>query len=117
MRYRCGSIPMCMGPPYRLDLIPQWFWVYPHVYGATKYVMDLRYRVRGLSPCVWGHPKSIAINPLCSGSIPMCMGPPLFTSWTSRPRGVYPHVYGATATGASRKQLHGGLSTCGDGHR
>src|SRR5690625_8017156 len=46
----------------------------------------------------------------------MCMGPPLFTPCTSRWGRVYPHVYGATGSGANCRLLTAGLSPCVWGH-
>src|SRR5690625_6601931 len=50
-----GSIPMCMGPPITSGNSTTCFWVYPHVYGATRCARHCTYINRGLSPCVWEH--------------------------------------------------------------
>src|SRR5690625_3173746 len=50
-----GSIPMCMGPPWRSYWLLPVSWVYPHVYGATHKRIDSSPSILGLSPCVWGH--------------------------------------------------------------
>src|SRR5690625_7300519 len=71
----------------------------------------------GLSPCVWGHPPSIAILPSSPGSIPMCMGPPLSRPAHAVRNRVYPHVYGATRLALLHSQRVLGLSPCVWGHR
>src|SRR5690625_5940024 len=58
-----GSIPMCMGPPTTHHKSQIAIWVYPHVYGATYYTSQKSNSDLGLSPCVWGHPPSIAMLP------------------------------------------------------
>src|SRR5690625_2191123 len=88
-----GSIPMCMGPPTTHHKSQIAIWVYPHVYGATYYTSQKSNSDLGLSPCVWGHPPSIAILPSSPGSIPMCMGPPAYLCLHIERNWVYPHVY------------------------
>src|SRR5690625_5485686 len=47
-----GSIPMCMGPPYFPGYARSAYWVYPHVYGATRDVPSLPILRLGVSTCV-----------------------------------------------------------------
>src|SRR5690625_7758726 len=79
VKSRCGSIPMCMGPPTFYSYFAFIAWVYPHVYGATRVLVLTPRTELGLSPCVWGHlPWGRRSRRIC-GSIPMCMGPPFAT--------------------------------------
>ena len=50
-----GSIPMCMGAPWGLDIVAFVQRVYPHVYGGTSSRYVGMRSPMGLSPCVWGH--------------------------------------------------------------
>src|SRR5690625_6641494 len=52
--------------------------------------------MEGLSPCVWGHRSQAFDQLVFSGSIPMCMGPPIVPLNEPTFTGVYPHVYGVT---------------------
>src|SRR5690625_6599537 len=89
-----GSIPMCMGPPLPHFCADPFYWVYPHVYGATKILARAVVAGKGLSPCVWGHLQVPEITTLIGGSIPMCMGPPITGVCTTGFFWVLPHVYG-----------------------
>src|SRR5690625_7827190 len=53
-----GSIPMCMGPPKSTAVLKAQIRVYPHVYGATQWGATRIPGTKGLSPCVWGHPRT-----------------------------------------------------------
>src|SRR5690625_7011754 len=87
---------MCMGPP-RSWLTPlQRPRVYPHVYGATCKFQKSKPYMEGLSPCVWGHRSQASDQLVFSGSIPMCMGPPIVPVTKPTFTGVYLHVYMAT---------------------
>src|SRR5690625_1592384 len=107
---------MCMGPPTTHHKSQIAIWVYPHVYGATYYTSQKSNSDLGLSPCVWGHPPSIAILPSSPGSIPMCMGPPLSRPAHAVRYRVYPLVYGATLHSLIHAQAVPGLSPSVRGH-
>src|SRR5690625_7982220 len=70
-----GSIPMCMGPPLPHFCADPFYWVYPHVYGATNILAGAVVSSKGLSPCVWGHLQIPEMISLFRVSIPMCMVP------------------------------------------
>src|SRR5690625_1687543 len=112
-----GSIPMCMGPPFRRGQGQLQKRVYPHVYGATLSKSSYSNLNVGLSPCVWGHLALYLRNSLRPGSIPMCMGPPHRLCEGTSEFWVYPHVYGATIGTAEDKRYAVGLSPCVWGHR
>src|SRR5690625_1547137 len=107
---------MCMGPPLSISINALSYRVYPHVYGATLLCLLYSFIQKGLSPCVWGHLSVSIHRSLQRGSIPMCMGPPVFAWVDAFQEGVYPHVYGATTD--ARYTEHGflGLSPCVWGH-
>src|SRR5690554_1987009 len=87
---------MCMGPPFCFNTTIITTGVYPHVYGATCLRLGRRFPGGGLSPCVWGHHRCQIHRTRPSGSIPMCMGPPINSALQVASGQVYPHVYGAT---------------------
>ena len=111
-----GSIPMCMGPPHPDNLLSQKQWVYPHVYGATTNGHHSSRHPEGLSPCVWGHLELFQTLFVLGGSIPMCMGPPMFFYLQQTKLWVYPHVYGATVSPKLQYGAIAGLSPCVWGH-
>src|SRR5690625_7811926 len=87
---------MCMGPPLcELDN-PIRRGVYPHVYGATYLWAARCTEVEGLSPCVWGHRGRKKPTMQNTGSIPMCMGPPITSTAYIAPWRVDPPSYWAT---------------------
>src|SRR5690625_8015723 len=72
-----GSIPMCMGPPLPPFCADPFYWVYPHVYGATNILAASVVAGEGLSPGVWGHLQPLGAIPIHRGSIPRRRGPSL----------------------------------------
>src|SRR5690625_7440135 len=68
--------------------------------------------MEGLSPCVWGHRSQAFDQLVFSGSIPMCMGPPIVPVTEPTFTGVYPHVYGATFEMLNGPATTSGLSPC-----
>src|SRR5690625_7897653 len=108
---------MCMGPPLLLIILYCHTRVYPHVYGATIHRPNSNDTGQGLSPCVWGHPVYLASVQNVSGSIPMCMGPPLLLLLFYLKPWVYPHVYGATESNRTETPHERGLSPAVWGHR
>src|SRR5690625_3273092 len=111
-----GSIPMCMGPPRSWLARLSRARVYPHVYGATCKFQKSKPYMEGLSPCVWGHRSQAFDQLVFSGSIPMCMGPPIVPVTDPTFTGVYPHVYGATFDTLNGAACTSGLSPCVWGH-
>src|SRR5690625_7891273 len=87
---------MCMGPPRTLPDLIRTGGVYPHVYGATHVLLFTTDQTMGLSPCVWGHRLPQAKILCHCGSIPMCMGPPIYLYLFVPRFWVYLHVYGGT---------------------
>src|SRR5690625_5638668 len=73
--------------------------------------------MEGLSPCVWGHRSQAFDQLVFSGSIPMCMGPPIVPVTEPTFTGVYPHVYGATFEILTAPASTSGLSPCVWGHQ
>ncbi len=112
-----GSIPVCTGLPRRGQDSILNYRVYPRVYGATgKGVRRTRNR-RGLSPCVRGYHLRARAPRVAHGSIPVCTGLPR-TPKTILPKwGVYPRVYGATASIKWARTSPQGLSPCVRGYR
>src|SRR5690625_7221292 len=108
---------MCMGPPEIHCYKPAVLGVYPHVYGATIIHFIDEPMGTGLSPCVWGHRNRSKLQTFDGGSIPLCMGPPPSTARYGRPPGVYPHVYGATATEVKNTQGQEGRDQMISDHR
>ncbi len=74
---RGGSIPACAGKPWRLDLIPRRWWVYPRVCGEAFTSCPLIQRELGLSPRVRGSLDSDGGAWRGRGSIPACAGKPV----------------------------------------
>ncbi len=112
-----GSIPVCTGLPrwgfHRSSLA----WVYPRVYGATILGVGLHHLHQGLSPCVRGYHLRARAPRVAHGSIPVCTGLPR-TPKTILPKwGVYPRVYGATASIKWARTSPQGLSPCVRGYR
>src|SRR5690625_6559799 len=103
---------MCMGPPKRAGNLHPDLRVYPHVYGATTPEEHGNDQKMGLSPCVWGHLSFIAFSKTLYGSIPMCMGPPIWLQHLPGQIWVYPHVHGATWHRAPKIYASRGLSPC-----
>ncbi len=112
-----GSIPVCTGLPVAPPRGSPARRVYPRVYGATgKGVRRTRNR-RGLSPCVRGYHLRARAPRVAHGSIPVCTGLPR-TPKTILPKwGVYPRVYGATASIKWARTSPQGLSPCVRGYR
>src|SRR5690625_7412899 len=108
---------MCIAPPPVQPLLSRQDWVYPHVYGAASSSSPKIPLTLGLCPCVWGHQRDRQVGGNISGSIPMCMGPPVAIGVLRKCRTVYPHVYGATAEEQHGDDQKINLSACRCGQR
>ena len=92
------SIPACTGEPRRLGHQRRKSQVYPRVYGGTPAPRRKQASCRGLSPRVRGNRASVRKSGCRAGSIPACTGEPAAPRPVCRVPGVYPRVYGGTAT-------------------
>ena len=113
------SIPACTGKPCLDHSVLKAYVVYPRMYGETTWQDDVTGEGQGLSPHVRGNPKESTceytgrkgLSPHVRGnradaeasrtgvrSIPACTGKPGTRQGGSAPIGVYPRMYGETAS-------------------
>ena len=76
LRGQLGSIPACTGKPTQRLPAPPAAWVYPRVYGETRYVPWPAKCHQGLSPRVRGNHHVDMAAQLWQGSIAACTGKP-----------------------------------------
>ena len=90
------SIPACTGEPAGGKIAREGAWVYPRVYGGTRWVSGTRGVIPGLSPRVRGNHTPYLDPSQGRRSIPACTGEPAANGNRTRHYGVYPRVYGGT---------------------
>ena len=90
------SIPACTGKPETPERASLHCWVYPRMYGETRYPSSMDFRTAGLSPHVRGNPRFRERHNERIGSIPACTGKPNREGARNRRCRVYPRMYGET---------------------
>ena len=114
---RAGSIPACTGKPMIRGASSDAGRVYPRVYGETIVVDFSPATARGLSPCVRGNRRRCLAPGTPARSIPACTGKPCAHRLRPSVAGVYPRVYGETASPRPASSLSWGLSPRVRGNR
>ena len=112
-----GSIPACVGKPFKLHNSPQTPWVYPRVCGETFDSRGQFNAVGGLSPRVRGNQDWRARHVPRHGSIPACAGKPAESHCTANKSRVYPRVCGETTHFQAMGMARPGLSPRVRGNR
>ena len=107
---RTGSIPACTGEPCRATAGRGALEVYPRVYGGTTLLSPIKMTPAGLSPRVRGNQYRRLQSGVRARSIPACTGEPHSGRCTSGCDGVYPRVYGGTASSRKTRVASWGLS-------
>ena len=105
-----GSIPTCVGQPLAVLAGPAARTVYPHVCGATLFLLPQRSTMSGLSPRVWGNQAVGLVYTRMGRSIPTCVGQPARDRTMPCSNKVYPHVCGATHPHPPPSHCQAGLS-------